>query len=100
MHIYHNSQNTYYRAPFGAVQVTTSVTLSIDVADVSANTDIFLEYYINGSRQEIRMELTNPASAGITSGSNAKKAPSSTATTAGVSEAKERSRLKTPYRIR
>jgi len=59
MHIYHNSQNTYYRAPFGAVQVTTSVTLSIDVADVSANTDIFLEYYINGSRQEIRMEQSS-----------------------------------------
>lgn len=57
MRLCHNSHLSEYRSPFGAASIGSSVTLSIDVADVSCNEEpvAFLDCSFEGSLSSIRM---------------------------------------------
>ena len=52
MQLYHNSQDTNYRNPFGAVAVNTPITIKLKVEDISCAPEVFLRL-IQGKGEEL-----------------------------------------------
>ena len=53
--IYHNSQNTIWRNPFGAALVGSQVALRLDISELSEPVKVFLSTTHNGVSNEIQM---------------------------------------------